>query len=178
MVKKHYDLLDAQDSASTSAFMRLPRRIRLQICFYVGILGHPRPRNRLFVDLGSWGAPDHNHGRQRFVNTYKLLLTCKSIYHDLHRLVYGFNHCYVRLDYSGKLGGLRRLRPDTLFALRWLTIHVNVSSCGLGSLCESYVYPWRHGLDQSYDRLSKPLSLANQDDKVSILPGPASYTRG
>jgi hypothetical protein len=162
-------------TSSECPFLDLPRRLRLRVYSLLCVLGHPRFSN--FINLSSAGAPDRNHNGQRFINTHRLLLTCKTVYNELVPLVYGFNHFFIRLDDHGSFGALRRLRPSTLCAMRNLTIHINVSSCGLGDRCGSYLYPWERHYDD-YDKLNKPLSLRDAGARVRQTSSSSSYNTG
>jgi hypothetical protein len=144
-------------------FLDVPYKIRSRIYLTVGILGnlrHPK-----FINLSNVGAPDHNHDRWKFVNTYRLLLTCKTVYREVLRLVYRFNKFFARPDDHGSLAVLYRLRPNMLCFLLSLTIHVNVSSCGLADQCVDFLYPWRR-YQYDYDKLAEPLCLSKEPDRV------------
>ena len=154
---------------SKCSLLDLPLRLRLRLYASLCVLGHPS--HPLFINLGNAGAPDHNHYRHRFINTYRLLLTCKTVYNELSLLVNGFNHFSIRLDDHGSFGALRHLRPRALRAIRNLTIHVHVSSCGLGDKCGSYLYPWERAYDD-YDKLNKPLSLVDAGARVRQTSSP------
>ena len=157
--------MEGPEVSQQSNLLRLRTRIRLQICFRVGIVGHPRAPH--FIDLGNNGAPDRWRDRQRFLITHILFLTCRTLYNELGRLAYGFNHFFVQLDEDHDLLPLRCLSPQSLSALRWLTIHINVSSCGKGEMCAGCKYPWERIRYENRGKPFEPLSLANEYSRVS-----------
>ena len=151
----------AGNQSESPGFLDLPRRARLLIYLHAGMLW--RRSQPWFIDLNSKGAPDSNHGRNYFLTTYRLLLTCHKIRKDLSPVVYGINCFFIRYADSGDLAALRRLNPKCIQALRHLTIHLNVASCGLGRPCSGYLLRQ----NEDYDKIDNPLTLSESHYSVS-----------
>ena len=148
--------------------LRLPTRLRLRLYFKMCILGSPKVHNR-FINLNNQGARNRDYDGFlegfSFTLAHRLMLTCRTFYNEVCPIVYARNHLFIRFSDRGNLEALRRLSPTALRAIRLLTIHLNVASCGLGSPCHYYLRP---GEKPAYDnyRCEKPLDISNPFTKV------------
>jgi len=65
--------------------------------------------------------------------TYRLLLTCRTIYSEVSPILYSENHFFIRYRDRRNLAELRNLTPLSVASLRHLIIHL--SSCEQGITC-------------------------------------------
>lgn len=158
------------DISCLPPFLRIPPSLRQRIYLAAGILG--RTRSSRFIDLNSRGAPDSNWDRADFIVTYRLLLTCRTIYEEVGAEVYASHRFFIRYHVHGNLGALSRLHPPFLRALTVLTIHLNVASCGLGMLCDHHADPC---FEPDPEELDKPLSISEPAAKVRTPDTPLFY---
>lgn len=150
------------DQMPPSPLLRLPQPIRLLIYTHAGML--VTPDQCKFINLNNAGAPNRNRDRQRFITTHRLLMTCHQVSEEVAAYIYASNHFFIRYNDFGNLETLRRLRLCSLRALRYLTIHLNVASCGLGMPCERSLDPWE---EPDFDRHDTPFR-ANQSSAAQV----------
>lgn len=158
-----YDNASGRTSQQTPPFLRLPEIVRLRIFNWARLFAHPRyPR---LVDL-NYGEAVVNVNSQNVAcrSTHSLMLTCRTFNDELSRLVYSWNHFVARPNQYGSLESLRRLRPCSISQLQRLTVHLSVSSCGLGKPCRSY---WTSFREYYRDRSDKPLDNGDSGQRVS-----------
>ena len=137
---------DHAERRSIPGIFRLPLHLRLRI--YVDA-GAPQGQ---FINLNMscerWSLRGYRLRevgacRPPHLSALYLLLTCRSIYHELGGLIYSKNHFFIRYRDAGKLEGLRRISSAFIRQMKHLTIHLNVAACGLGDPCDYFLIPWR-----------------------------------
>lgn len=166
--------MSADEVLDTPPLLRLTSNLRLRIYSYTAAyaLGWAGNGWQKFINLNNPGARDHHRDRESFVTTYRLLLTCRTIYEDVSPMVYANNHFFIGFGDHRNLEGIRSLRPASLNALTLLTIHLNVASCGLGRPCKNSLERWE---EPSYGRcdetslFDEPLRMDEAAARVSRL---------
>lgn len=146
-------------------FWRLPAHLRLRICAHAGVLGLERAS---LISLVS--HPDKMY-RDRVLastTTRSLLLTCRVLRQEIASEVYSKNRFCMRIQSVEDFEVLYRLTSTSIRSLRWMTLHLNVASCGLGLYCDSSLRTW--SIPRGRPGRDAPLSLAGifDQDPVSL----------
>ena len=143
------------------SFLCLPPAIRLQIYHQAGLVEdtdidlNRRPGTQFWP----WDCAKDFHF------TFNLLLTCRTIYTEASSIVYQTNRFFIRYRDSQNLQALRKLTPNSLSSLAYLTVHLNIASCAIGESCFDFLTPEalaRH-------RYDKPLRSSSRPSQEKIL---------
>ena len=156
--------IEEDDHQIQPPFLRLPSLIRHQIYAEANILGS---KSRFkFINLNHRGAPDRNHDRPSFLVTWNLLLTCRTLYGEVSSRIYADNYFFIRYNERRNLESLRSLLPTSMRAIRHLSIHLNVASCGISNGCDFYLNSWDLPVTRT-DTLDTPLQASDPATQVS-----------
>lgn len=150
------------DAKKNSCYLlRLPEALRQSIYHHAGILGSD---GACVISLSSRcpRVPGRNRPAPAFHTTWSLLCTSRVIYGEVAAQVYANNRFYLRVRDKQDFDVLRNLSLSSLRSLTWLTLHLNVVSCGLGLYCDLSVRPWdiRYGSNER----DTPMRLSNQSE--------------
>ena len=127
-----------QPCSHARSFLSLPQDIRFKIYNEAGLWCGHDVKHGTEIDLSSsasvWkGMPPYSSDTQDFSTAHSLLLTCRAMYIEVAMNLYRGSKFFIfyKVDATG-LGPIRSLRTTSLYWLSVLTIHLNVTSCGMG----------------------------------------------
>lgn len=124
-----------------------------------------KPATPIFINLNNRSTPYRRH--QQLDTSRQLLLASRAMNAEVGQFVYATSHVFIRFSDQGDLAALRRLRPASVRAMRILTIHLNVTSCGLGQQGYHAINAWqKHEYEQYNPKHDTPLYLSEDGTQV------------